>query len=131
MAYFEYGYVNTGYDENSAEPPQAGEHEVICNFPYSTFDVVNQTQYDFNYDITNDGVYETQCDFSYDVFDSYIEKMSQMKYSVAGFISKEVEINYSISKPVFEHGTLALNYSILGGASVSSGVRIVRKDMYD
>ncbi len=131
MAYFEYDYVNTGYDENSAEPPQADEYDVICSFPYSTFDVVSQRQYDFNYDVTYNNLVNGLCDFNYDVFDSYIEKMSQMKYSVAGFLSEEVNMNYTISKPVFEHGTLALNYNILGSASVPSGVRIVRKDMND
>lgn len=75
MAYFEYGYVNTGYDEDSATEPEAEEYNAIVNIVYSTFDEIYEKSSDFKYNIGATETLEKIVDFRNNVYGDFFERI--------------------------------------------------------
>ena len=112
MAYFEYGYVNTDYDVDSAAPPVTGVQESICNFPYSTKDVVSSKIVNFNYDVTTT-ILSKIVDFNYNTYDAYAEKTIDFNLDIfALFYENYVELAHDVELAILEHSKVDLNYDI-------------------
>ena len=113
MAYFEYGYVNTGYDVDSATQPVASEYNVILNFVYNSYDDVYEKIIEFNYNVGDVDSFQSVCDFNYDVDADYAQKNIDFNYSVLDyFIHSLIEFNLNVELPVFEQSLLNTHYDV-------------------
>lgn len=129
MAYFEYGYVNTGYDTNS-DIPQGDEEESTCNFNYSISDLIHHKINNFNYSVIP--LFETkQVDFNYDVLNDFTQKIYLFNYTINNnFINSDIAFNSGIDYPIFVHKTLSAYYNI-GNSTEPLVNRIVRSNEND
>lgn len=128
MAYFEYGYVNTGYDTNS-DVPQGDDEESLCTFHYDISDVVYFKISNFNYNVY-DALESKLVNFNYDVFDTLPQKIYNFPSSIeVDFNNKQSFLNYNIEVPIFLNRYLSSHYNV--GDQSAPSVRIVRKDEND
>ena len=131
MAYFEYGYVNTDYDTDSASPPVASEYNTIVNIVYSTKSVVSEKIVNFNYDVASGVTENSICNFNNTVFSDLSEKISNLNNSItAEFENNKIDILNDIYAPIFEHSTLDL-YLNIGIVHGESDIFIIRKNEDD
>lgn len=125
MAYFEYDYVNTGYDTDSAEPPVSVEQEAIVNFVYSTFDVVSAKIVNFNYNVFTT-IESKIYDFNYDVYSGSVEKIYDFNIDIKdGFVHSGAEFGMSILNPIFIYSRFTGVYNI--GDSIDEGALFITR----
>ena len=131
MAYFEYGYVNTGYDENSAEPPVSSEYNVVSNIVYNIFDVVSEKIVDLNYDVQSGSSEESISEFMYNITAELDTKIVDLHMNIFGnFHHAGIDIVNSVELPVFEHAALEVNYNI-GSPAGETVLFVIRKNEND
>lgn len=130
MAYFAWGYVNTGYDENSATQPSAGEIEVICNIVYSIKDVITQDIINFNYSCVA-GILEAIVDLKYTAFSELAVKKVDLPSSInALFENSIVTGTYTLPPTTLEVARLDAHYNI-GLPTGASHIFVTRLNQND
>ena len=113
MAYFEYDYVNTGYDTDSALPPVQSEYNVICNFVYSTKDIISQKIIDFNYNMAGGVAEEAILNLKYNVYSELSFKIANFSNNIHGTnLSSVIDLYSNIDLPVFRYAIININYNI-------------------
>ena len=93
MAYFEAGYVVTGYDESDT-----GQENAITDFNYNVATSFEESISEFNYNIT--GFENAIVDFEYNLNSVFLQSITNFNYNIVtegGAYEKIYEIAYNIN----------------------------------
>ncbi len=131
MAYFEFGYVNTGYDENSATAPTEEEYNAILNIVNSSFCSVYSAIVNMNNNIESEVVaLERILNIRYTVTSERIQKLSNFNNDInANLHEGIVGICLSVDLPKFPHSNTNFHHSF--GDAIDSQVVVLRRNEND